>query len=59
MKQETGVDASGIAFHSFKNLEDNVRAQVRKIRESPFIAKEVVVHGLIYDVKSGQLTEVK
>ncbi len=59
LQAETGSDASGIAFYSFKNLEDNIRAQVRKIRENPFIAKDVAVHGFIYDVKSGRLTEVK
>jgi carbonic anhydrase len=59
LKEETSIDASGIPFYSFRSLEDNVRAQVRKIRQSPFIAKDAAVHGFIYDVKTGRLNEVK
>lgn len=59
LKDETGRDASGIKFHAFSNLEANVRAQVKKIKDSPFIPDSVSVHGFIYDVKSGKLNEVK
>jgi carbonic anhydrase len=58
LKQETGADASHLHFHAFPNLEENVRAQVKKIKDSPFILKDVPVHGLIYHVENGQLQEV-
>ncbi len=58
LAEETGADASELEFHAFDNLEANVRAQVQKIKDSPFIADDVVVRGLIYDVKTGRLREV-
>ena len=58
LKEETGLDASGIAFYSFKDWEGNVRAQVKKIKDSPFIPDSVPVHGFIYDVNTGRLNEV-
>ena len=59
LKAETGVDASGIVFHSFKNLEDNVRAQVKRIVDSPFLSKDIAVYGFIYDVRRGRISEVR
>ncbi len=59
LKADMGVDASSITFHSFKNLEDNVRAQVKKIKDCPFIPKDIPVRGFIYDVHTGGLKEVK
>jgi carbonic anhydrase len=59
LKEETGHDASAMPFHAFSNLEDNVRAQVRKIKASPFLPDSINTHGFIYDVESGKLNEVK
>lgn len=58
LKQETGADAGHLHFHAFPNLEENVRAQVKKIKDSPFILKDVPVYGLIYQVENGKLQEV-
>ena len=58
LKDETGHDASGIKFHAFTDLEENVRAQMTKIRESPFLSGSIDVHGFVYDVRSGRLSEV-
>jgi carbonic anhydrase len=52
----TGSDVD-LDFHAFPDLESNLRAQVERIQEHPWI-KEVPVHGLIYDVESGRLREV-
>ena len=57
LKQETGRDA-GMPFYAFGNLQDNVRAQVKKIKDSPFLPDSIDVHGFIYDVKTGKLNEV-
>ena len=51
-------NASGIVFHSFNNLEENVKRQVNKIRNTPFLVDAVSVNGFIYDVKTGRLKEV-
>ncbi|MDZ4279034.1 MAG: carbonic anhydrase [Dehalococcoidia bacterium] len=58
LKDETGQDASGIRFHAFKNLEDNVRAQVEKIKASPFLPDDIPVHGFVYQVEDGRLRQV-
>ncbi len=51
-------DASKIRFHAFEDLSINVKEQVKKIRESPFIARDIPVHGFVYDVRSGNLQKV-
>jgi carbonic anhydrase len=50
-------DASGIVFHTFTDVEENLKDQVRKIESSPFL-KGVPVSGLVYDVKTGRLRKV-
>jgi carbonic anhydrase len=46
-----------LPLHAFGDLDSNLRAQVDRIRQHPWI-KNVPVHGLIYDVESGRLREV-
>jgi carbonic anhydrase len=58
LKEETGADASGLQFHAFKNLEENVRAQVQKIASSPFLPDSIPVSGFIYQVEDGRLRPV-
>ncbi len=59
LKKSTGATAAGpVAFHSFKNLEEDVREQVQKLRSHPWLPKDVLVRGFIYDVKTGRLKEV-
>lgn len=52
------VDATGLKFHSFPNLEENVKNQVEKIKSSPFLPKDISVYGFIYDVKTGKIGRV-
>lgn len=59
IQADTGYDASSLEFHAFSNLEDSVRAQVKRIRDNPFLPKDVEVYGFAYDVKTGQLREVR
>jgi len=54
--EKTGADID-LAFHAFPELEANLRTQVDRIREHPWI-KDVPVHGLVYEVESGRLREV-
>jgi carbonic anhydrase len=58
LAQDTGADASGIDFLPFPDLEQSVRDDVRRIKESPFIPKEIPVRGFIYDVRTGKLASV-
>jgi carbonic anhydrase len=45
-------------FHAFKDLEENVRQQVQKIKSHPWAPKNVPVRGFVFDVKTGRLEEV-
>ena len=54
---ETGTILD-IPFHSFPDLESNLRAQVERIRSHPWV-RNVPVSGLIYEVESGRLHQVE
>jgi len=54
----TGQDASHLRFHAFRDLDQNVREQLVRIRDNPFLPREIVVRGFVYDVKRGNLREV-
>jgi carbonic anhydrase len=45
-------------FHTFTNLEENIREQIQKVKSHPWIPKHIPVRGFIYDVKTGRLNEV-
>src|SRR5580704_15327952 len=46
-------------FHTFDNLELNVRRQIRRVKSHHWIPKSIPVRGFIFDVKSGKLNEVE
>jgi carbonic anhydrase len=46
-------------FFSFKDPETNTREQIKKIRSHPWISKDVPVRGVVFDVNTGRLHEVK
>ena len=46
-----------LPLRPFDDLEENLRAQVERIRAHPWV-KEVPVSGLIYDVESGRLRQI-
>jgi len=52
------ADAIDIRFGGFDDLAANVRAQVRLLAEHPLLPR-VPVHGLIFDVATGRLDEVR
>jgi carbonic anhydrase len=52
------TDASEVKFHSFPNLEQNVRDQVKKIKSTPFFSPDISVFGFIYDVKTGKIIRI-
>jgi carbonic anhydrase len=59
LRQSTGTSAVGpAAFHSFSNVEQNVREQIQKVRSHPWIPRGIAVRGFVYDVNTGRLSEV-
>ena len=57
LSAETGRDASHLRFHAFSDIDQNVAEQVRRIRENPFLPKQIQVRGYAYDVSTGALRE--
>lgn len=43
---------------SFRDLDQNVRDSIRRIKDSPFIPRTESVRGFVYEVESGRLREV-
>ena len=58
LKSETGADASRIDFLPFPDLEKSVRDDVKRIKDSPFVDKDITVSGFVYDVNTGRLRRV-
>lgn len=50
---------SPMRFFSYKDPEQNTRDQIQKVRSRPWISKDVPVHGLLFDVATGRLREIK
>lgn len=60
IQNRTGTAAVAPAFfYAFKNIDENVRHQLQKLRTHPWIPKEVTVRGFVYDVVTGLLREIK
>lgn len=57
LQKETGHPAGHLHFHAFADLEANLRAQLRRIRENPFLPRDIDVRGFVYDVHTGRLKE--
>lgn len=59
LERTTGQPAPlPVHFHTFRDLEANVRTQVRRLRAHPWLARGVFVRGFVYDVRTGGVTEV-
>jgi carbonic anhydrase len=59
LEEQSGQSAiAPVHFHSFQNLERNVRRQVARIKNHPYV-HNIPVRGFVYDVKTGKLAEVK
>src|SRR6478735_2442931 len=41
LSTETGKDASHLTFHAFTNLDQSVTEQVKRVREHPFLPKNI------------------
>ncbi len=59
LQQETGkAPVVPARFLAFTDLEENVRQQIRKVKSHPWIPESLPVRGFIYDVDTGQLSEI-
>lgn len=59
LERESGqATVAPIHFHAFSNVEANVRQQVSRIRNHPWIPEQISVRGFVYDVRTGRLDEV-
>jgi carbonic anhydrase len=56
--EQLGVDASGIDFLPFSDVEQSVRDDVELIRSSPLIPNDTKVTGFVYDAKTGKIQQV-
>lgn len=50
--------ASGKDFLTFTNLEKSVRDDIQTVKDNPLVAPGTIVHGYIYDVRTGAVKEV-
>ncbi len=57
IEQDTGVKPQW-APESFKDLEQDVRQSIARIKSSPFIPHTDSVRGFVYEVETGRLREV-
>ncbi len=59
VEQRTGTPSiEPSRFYMFKNVEQNCRDQLAKLRSHPWVTKEITVRGFVYDVSTGRLKEV-
>jgi len=58
IEQDTGVRPAW-ACETFTDLEDDVRKQVARIADSPFVPDTSSLRGFVFDVATGRLSEVR
>jgi carbonic anhydrase len=59
LRKETGrAPIAPARFYSFTDAEENTKEQIQKARSHPWISPDVPVRGFVYDVHTGQLSEV-
>ena len=58
IESETGIRPQ-FALEAFKDLDEDVRQSIARIKASPFVPHKDKIRGFVYDVRSGRLREVK
>ena len=56
--EKTGADTSELQLSPFRDLEENLTAQVSALAASPFLPPDIPVTGFVYEVETGRLREV-
>jgi carbonic anhydrase len=57
LEQETG-ERPAWPVHTFRDLEQNVRESIERIKSSPFVPNTDKVRGFVYEMETGRLREV-
>jgi len=57
IEDDTGLKPA-FAMETFKDLDDDIRQSMARIKASPFIPHKEELRGFVYDVESGHLREV-
>lgn len=55
IKEQSGIDSRSLHFAMVSNQESVLRADVQRIRSSPYLPAQTPVAGAIYDVATGRL----
>lgn len=58
LERDLGVDVHGKDFLPFSDVEESVREDVMKLRNSSLIPDDIEISGAIYDVDTGRISEV-
>lgn len=58
LQRDLGVDVSDKDFLPFTDIEESVREDMQKLKESPLIPDDVVINGAVYDVDTGKISPV-
>ena len=58
LAEQPGVDPGGVEFLAFADLEESVRASLRRIRESRLLPDSFGATGLVYDTATGRISTV-
>ena len=58
IEKEYGVDTRSLEFRTVSDQEAALAIDVNRIRAYPFLNRDVVVGGAIYDVKTGTITPI-
>lgn len=58
LRDDWNLDASGIDFLPFTDLDESVREDVAALRASPLLPHLTAIAGLVFDVQTGLLREV-
>jgi carbonic anhydrase len=56
--ERTGADTGGLRLFAFRDLEANLKEQVRRVAESPLLPTGIPVTGYVYAVETGKLRPV-
>ena len=57
VQDDTGVKPP-FALESFRDLDEDVRQSIARIKASPFVPRKGSIRGFVYDVNTGALREV-
>lgn len=58
LRARIGPGADGVDFLPFADLEERVRASVRRIVQSPLLPESFGARGFVYEVETGRLRAV-